>query len=93
MVTLVSGSRLVGVRLRPGAAGVVLGLPASELRDVSADAGAVFGVDVVVALLEALAAGEDPQVLLFHFVAERRALTPDPLIVAAVRDSVGHTRE
>jgi AraC-like DNA-binding protein len=85
-VTLAPGSRLIGVRLRPGAAGVVLGLPVSELRDVSADAGAVLGVDAVAAVLEALAAGEDPQVLLFQFVAERRARTPDPLIVAAVRD-------
>ncbi|HEY2657660.1 MAG TPA: helix-turn-helix domain-containing protein, partial [Solirubrobacteraceae bacterium] len=86
VVTLASGLRLIGVRLRPGAAGVVLGLPVSELRDVSADAGAVLGVDVVAAVLEALAAGEDPHALLFQFVAERRARTPDPLIVAAVRD-------
>ena len=86
VVTLAPGSRLVGVRLRPGAAGVVLGLPVSDLLDVSADAGAVLGVDVVAAVLEALAAGEDPHALLFQFVAERRARTPDPLIVAAVRE-------
>ena len=37
------GSRLVGARLRPGAAGPVLGLPASELRDVTPDAAEVLG--------------------------------------------------
>ncbi len=55
VVTLESGSRLVGARLRPGAAGAVLGLPASELRDVSPDAAEVLGRDVVAALLEELA--------------------------------------
>jgi AraC-like DNA-binding protein len=85
VATLASGSRLVGVRLRPGAAGEVLGLPVSELRDVTADAGAVLGIGVVVALLETLAAGEAPHELLLRFVAERGTRRPDPLIVAAVR--------
>lgn len=86
VVALAPGSRLTGVRLRPGAAGVVLGLPVSELRDVSADAGAVLGVDVVAAMCESLAAGEDPHAVLFQFAAQHRAQTLDPLIVAAVRD-------
>ncbi len=85
VVRLMSGSRLVGVRLRPGAAGAVLGLPVSELRDVSADAGAVLGHDVAVALLEALAAGEDPHRLLLRAVTERASREHEPLIAAAVR--------
>jgi AraC-like DNA-binding protein len=85
IVTLAPGSQLVGVRLRPGVAGAVLGLPASELRDVSPDAGAVLGRDVAVALLEALAAGQDPHALLLRTVELRGVREPDPLVVAAVR--------
>jgi AraC-like DNA-binding protein len=61
LVALAPGARIVGVRLRPGAAGAVLGLPASELRDEAPDAADVLGRDHTDALLEALlrtAAGE-----------------------------------
>ncbi|MFZ0042211.1 MAG: DUF6597 domain-containing transcriptional factor [Solirubrobacteraceae bacterium] len=84
LASLTPGSRLVGVRLRPGAAGVVLGAPAWEVRDVSADAGAVLGGDVASALLEALAAGQDPHALLRGAVESRGVGAPDPLVVAAV---------
>ncbi|HTC59470.1 MAG TPA: helix-turn-helix domain-containing protein [Solirubrobacteraceae bacterium] len=82
-VTLESGSRVVGARLRPGAAGALLGLPASELRDVSPDAAEVLGRDVVAALLEELAGGSDPHALLLRAV-ELRAAELDPLVCAAV---------
>jgi AraC-like DNA-binding protein len=84
VVTLAPGSRLVGVRLRPGAAGAVLGLPASELRDVSPDAAEVLGGDAAATLLEALAASPDPQALLLRAVALRGAREVDPLVSAAV---------
>src|SRR5205823_3230917 len=42
LVTLAPRSRVVGVRLRPGVAGETLGLPASELRDMSPDAADVL---------------------------------------------------
>jgi hypothetical protein len=84
-VALAPGSRLVGVRLRPGAAGAVLGLPASELCDISPDAADVLGREVAAALLEALAAGRDPHALLRRAVARRRVREPDPLVLAAVR--------
>jgi AraC-like DNA-binding protein len=84
VVTLPPGSRLVGVRLRPGAAGAVLGLPASELRDVSPDAADVLGRDVAAALLDALAAGSDPHALLLRAVQLRGVREPDPLVRAAV---------
>lgn len=82
-VSLPPGSRLVGVRLRPGTAGAVLGLPASELRDVSAEPAEVLGREVVAALLEELAAGADPHALLVRTVRLRGAEL-DPLVRAAV---------
>lgn len=84
VASLAPGSRLVGVRLRPGAAGAVLGSPASELRDISADAGAVLGGDVASALVEALVAGPDPHALLRRAVELRGDGAPDPLVAAAV---------
>ncbi|MDQ6777418.1 MAG: helix-turn-helix domain-containing protein [Actinomycetota bacterium] len=83
VMTLESGSRFVGARLRPGAAGAALGLPASELRDVSPDAAEVLGRDVAAALLEELAGGSDPHVLLLRAV-ELRGAELDPLVCAAV---------
>ncbi len=91
VVTLEPASRLVGVRLRPGAAGAILGLPASELRDVSPDAAEVLGRDVVAALLQALASGSDPHALLLRAVGLRGAREPDPLVVAAV-EALGRPR-
>jgi len=41
--TLEPGSTVVGLRLRPGAAAAVLGVPASELVDVTVDAATVCG--------------------------------------------------
>jgi AraC-like DNA-binding protein len=83
IVTLESGSRVVGARLRPGAAGAILALPASELRDVSPDATEVLGRDVAAALLEELAGGSDPHALLLRAL-ELRAAELDPLVCAAV---------
>ncbi|MDQ6811690.1 MAG: helix-turn-helix domain-containing protein [Actinomycetota bacterium] len=84
VVTLAPGSRLVGVRLRPGAAGAVLGLPASELCDTSPDAADVLGRDVATALLDELAAASDPHALLRRAIRLRGVAEPDPLVRAAV---------
>lgn len=83
VVTLESGSRLVGARLRPGTAGAILGLPASELRDASADATEVLGRDVAAPLLEGLAESLDPHALLLGAV-QLRGSELDPLVRAAV---------
>jgi AraC-like DNA-binding protein len=83
VVMLESGSRLVGARLRPGTAGPILGLPASELCDVAPDAAEVLGRDVTEALLEELAGGSDPHALLLGAV-ELRGAELDPLVRAAV---------
>jgi AraC-like DNA-binding protein len=84
VVALPAGSRLVGVRLRPGAAGAVLGFPASELRDLSPDAADVLGRDEADALLAALTSGTDPHSLLQRTVELRAVREPDPLVHAAV---------
>jgi methylphosphotriester-DNA--protein-cysteine methyltransferase len=83
VVKLAPGSRLVGVRLRPGAAGAILRLPACELRDLTPDATEVLGYDAVAALLEALQRGADPHALLLRAL-QLRAAEPDPLVRAAV---------
>jgi len=69
--------------LRPGTAGAVLGLPASELRDVSPDATEVLGRDVTAALFEELAEGSDPHALLLRAV-QLRGTELDSLVSAAV---------
>lgn len=84
VVALAPGTRLVGLRLRPGAAGAVLGLPASELCDVSPSADDVLGRDAAAALLEQLAAGADPHALLLRAVQSRGACEPDSLVQAAI---------
>ncbi|HEY5192540.1 MAG TPA: helix-turn-helix domain-containing protein [Solirubrobacteraceae bacterium] len=83
VVTLAAGSRLVGARLRPGTAGAILGLPVSELCDVSPDAAEVLGSDVVAALLDELAGGSDPHALLLQAL-QLRGAELDPLVCAAV---------
>jgi AraC-like DNA-binding protein len=91
VVRLAPGSRLFGARLRPGAAGAVLELSASELLNHTPDAADVLGSEVAAALLEELAAGSDPQALLLQALELRGAREPDPLVRAAVA-ALGHPR-
>lgn len=84
LVRLDPGARLVGARLRPGTARAVLGLPASELRDLSPDADKVLGRDVAAALLDQLSECSDPQALLRRALELRGVGSPDPLVAAAV---------
>ncbi|MDQ6818158.1 MAG: helix-turn-helix domain-containing protein [Actinomycetota bacterium] len=74
VVTLGPGSRIVGARLRPG----------TELRDTAPDAAEVLGRDVAAALLDELAAGADPHVLLRRALRLRGVTEPDPLVWAAM---------
>jgi len=85
VVPLARGTRLVGVRLSPGAAGEVLPVPASELRDAQPTAADVLGRDVAAALEELLAAGADPHAELVRALTLRGVSEPDPLVSAAVR--------
>ena len=99
LVALAPGTRIVGVRLRPGVAGTVLGLPAGELQDAAPDAADVLGRDHAEALLGALlrtagggdagrpgaaGAGDDPHAILLDAIQRRGGSGPDLLVRAAV---------
>ena len=71
VVSLPRGTRIVGARLSPGAAGAVLPVPASELRDAQPTAADVLGRDVAAALQEELAAGRDPHALMLRALTLR----------------------
>ena len=86
LVTLPPGKRVIGARLRPGAAGAVLGLPASELRDLSPDASDVLGREVAAALTEELLDGSDPHALLLRALDLHGGSQPDPLVRAAIAE-------
>jgi AraC-like DNA-binding protein len=83
------GTTAVGMRLRPGAAGPLLGAPASELVDLAVEADALWGrggtalgdrVDAATSPAEAIAA------LQRGMLARRLTGTdPDPLVTEAVR--------
>jgi AraC-like DNA-binding protein len=82
------GTTLVGMRLRPGLAEPVLGLPASELVDLHVEADRVWGRGATT-LAERLAeAGSSVSAtrLLEQEAARRLAIAaaPDPLVMAAV---------
>jgi AraC-like DNA-binding protein len=84
VAALEPGTHIVGVRLRPGVAGAVLGLPASELRDESPDADEVLGREETEALLADLHAGADPHAVLRRTIERRAQRAPDPLVRAAI---------
>jgi AraC-like DNA-binding protein len=67
-----------GIRLRPGSAGAVLGLPASEVRDQVVDLADVWPDEPVV---EPVTAPERLRMLTETVL--RRHAAPDPLVVAA----------
>lgn len=80
-----TGSAAAGIRLRPGAAGAVLGIPASEVRDQQVDLSLVWGsgADLTPEVMSA-AAPSQRLGLLARAVLRRRAV-PDPLVAAATR--------
>ena len=90
-VALPAGTLSSGVRLRPGAAGAFLGMPASELRDRHVAAALVWGEQA--ARLEAAVAEADPRGRLRLLLAAvaRRGVAPDPLVVAAAQRLGAHT--
>ena len=76
------GTTIVGMRLRPGAAPSVLGMPASEVADLAVD------LWDAPALGEELAGAASPEHALREFerhVFARMSAEPDPLIAEAVR--------
>lgn len=84
-VELAAGACLSGIRFRPGAAGPVLGLPASELRDRQVALALVWG-EQGARLEEALAVAAPARRLqLLADAVARRAAEPDALVRAAAR--------
>ena len=86
---LAPGTTVVGMRLRPGAAGALLGVPASELVDLSVPAEALWG-RAGTALGERVDAAGSPEPALATLqrsvLARRRSdEDPDPLVTEAVR--------
>jgi AraC-like DNA-binding protein len=85
---LEAGAAVVGVRLHPGAAPPLFGIPAPELLDGRAPAPALWG-DAAARLDEALHAAPDVRErarLLIGFLSARArgAVAPEPLVRAAV---------
>ncbi|MGH2825246.1 MAG: DUF6597 domain-containing transcriptional factor [Thermoleophilaceae bacterium] len=90
-VELPAGIRSSGIRLRPGAAGAVLGLPASELRDRQVAAALVWG-EQAARLEDALADAEPARRLeLLADAVARRDVAPDALVIDAARRLAVHT--
>lgn len=78
-----TGSAAFGIRLRPGAAGVVLGLPAAEVRDLQVPVDLVWGEDgarIGAAMAEA---SPDRRLALLTEAVLRRGGAPDPVVAAA----------
>jgi AraC-like DNA-binding protein len=82
------GERILGLRLRPGMAGAVLGMPASEVLDVHVKLEELLG-EPATELAERLAESEDDEAafgLLEKAVGSRiQNGGPDPLVLAATR--------
>jgi AraC-like DNA-binding protein len=86
---LAPGTTVVGVRFHPGAAPSALGLPASELLDLSVGSDELWGGSAV-ALGERLAESESPEhaaLLLERELLSRvhNGTAPDPIVTEAVR--------
>lgn len=85
IVRLPAGSCTSGIRFRPGAAGAVLGLPASEIRDQRVAAELIWGRDGV-RLRDAMAAATPAERLrLLAEAVGKQEVEPDPLVTVAAR--------
>jgi AraC-like DNA-binding protein len=85
---IIPGERILGLRLRPGVAGAVLGIPASELLDEHATLDEVLGrqADDLANRLGEMTAEDEVFALLEEFVGSRVANGgPDSLVQAATR--------
>jgi AraC-like DNA-binding protein len=84
---VVPGERILGLRLRPGVAGAVLGMPASEVLDVHVRLEELLGRPAR-ELVERLGDGDDNEAfdVLEEMVGSRvQEAGPDPLVLAATR--------
>jgi AraC-like DNA-binding protein len=81
-VPLARGERVTGVRMRPGAGGAALGLPAQELRDRRVALEDIWGR---AGRAVAERAGEDPGGLVEALRPRLAIAVPDPRVLAATR--------
>jgi AraC-like DNA-binding protein len=83
------GSTIVGLRFRPGVAGVGLGLPASELRDAHVTLEDVWDApagELAETLVGAAGAGQKRRLLEEAVIRRLPGIdAPDPLILGAIR--------
>jgi methylphosphotriester-DNA--protein-cysteine methyltransferase len=77
------GSTVTGIRLRPGAAGSVLGVPASDVRDRRVDLALLWGKGATSASDRMAEASPARRRDLLTREVLRRHAVPDPLVVAA----------
>lgn len=83
VVRLHAGTLTTGIRLRPGAAGAVLGLPASEIRDHQIRADHIWGLSAT-RLADALAvAGPSDRLDLLAGGVRQRGAEPEGLVIDA----------
>ncbi|MGX7678998.1 DUF6597 domain-containing transcriptional factor [Jatrophihabitans sp. DSM 45814] len=82
-VRLPGGALSSAIRLRPGAAATVLGIPASELRDQQVEASLVLGADAQRLAETLAAAAPELRLGLLADAVARRHSEPDTLVVAA----------
>jgi AraC-like DNA-binding protein len=85
LVPLAAVTRVVGARMRPGAAPSLIGVDAEVVRDARIDLEAVWGDDGA-RLAAALETSADPVTTMLRALAWRRsaAAAPDPLVGAAI---------
>jgi AraC-like DNA-binding protein len=84
LAPLTEGSRMVGIRFAPGAAGAVLGVPLDELRDLRVPLDELWG-PVAHEIAERLAVSDGPEQTLATVVRERINAPPDPTASAIAR--------
>jgi methylphosphotriester-DNA--protein-cysteine methyltransferase len=85
-VQLPAAARTSGMRLRPGAAGAVLGMPASELRDMDVPAALIWGEQATSLAAALEAAAPALRLALLAEAIARRSAEPDRLAIAAARE-------
>src|SRR5256885_8275737 len=84
LASLPEGSRMVGIRFAPGAAGAVLGVPLDALRDLRVPLAEVWG-PVADELAERVALSDRPEQPLARLVRERIDAPPDATASAIAR--------
>jgi len=85
VVPVAAGTRVVGARMRPGAAPALIGVDAEAMRDARVDVEDVWGDDGA-RLDQALETSTDPVTAMLRTLAwrGRAAPAPDPLVGAAI---------